>query len=315
MNDTFGREITYLRLSVTDRCNLRCRYCMPESGVEKRRHEEIASFEELLEMVQACVSCGIRKVRVTGGEPLVRRGVVDFCRQLRRIPGVEELCITTNGALLGQYARELKAAGVDRLNISLDTISPEKYNSITRGGSLQQALAGLQAARDAGFRHTKLNTVLIGGFNDDEILPLVELTKNEAISLRFIELMPIGECAGWDKRHFLSGQAVLERIPALNPVGCDGVSSIYQIPGYCGTVGLISPVSRHFCPSCNRIRITADGKLKPCLHSPAEIPLRGLNGADLKAAVAAAIRSKPMRHHLEGGNASGSLRSMNAIGG
>ncbi|SFP08925.1 cyclic pyranopterin monophosphate synthase subunit MoaA [Oscillibacter sp. PC13] len=315
MNDAFGREITYLRLSVTDRCNLRCRYCMPEGGVEKRQHQEIASFEELEEMVQACVACGIRKVRVTGGEPLVRLGVVDFCRRIRRISGVEELCITTNGLLLAKYARDLKAAGVDRLNISLDTLCSGKYDSITRGGSLQQALDGLQAARDAGFRHTKLNTVLIGGFNDDEIPSLVELTRDEAISLRFIELMPIGECAGWDKSHFLPSQTVLERVPDLKPVGSDGVSFIYQIPGYQGTVGLISPISQHFCPSCNRIRITADGKLKPCLHSPSEIPLRGLHGAALQAAVAAAIRGKPMRHQLEGGNASGSLRNMNAIGG
>ena len=313
MTDHYEREITYLRLSVTDRCNLRCRYCMPACGIEKRRHQDICSFEELEEMARACVACGIRKIRLTGGEPLVRRGIVDFCRRLREIPGVEELCMTTNGVLLSQYAQALKDAGVDRLNISLDTLCPEKYARITRGGVLDQALDGLQAARKAGFQRIKMNTVLIGGFNDDEIPSLVELTRNAPLSLRFIELMPIGECAGWDKAHFIPGQAVLDRIPGLEQVGTDGVSLLYRIPGYQGTVGLINPISQHFCPNCNRIRITSDGKLKPCLHSAGEIPLRGLHGAELEAAIAAAILQKPMRHQLAVG--SDSQRNMNAIGG
>lgn len=313
MRDCYERDITYLRLSVTDRCNLRCRYCMPACGVEKRPHQEICSFEELEEMARACVSCGIRKIRLTGGEPLVRQGIVEFCRRLRAIPGVEELCMTTNGVLLPQYAKELKDAGVERLNISLDTLSPEKYAQITRGGTLEQALSGFRTACEAGFRRIKLNTVLIGGFNDDEIPDLVALTRDMPLSLRFIELMPIGECAGWDKAHFIPGQAVLDRIPALKPVGSDGVSLIYQIPGYQGTVGLINPISQHFCPNCNRIRITSDGKLKPCLHSAEEIPLRGLHAAELAEAVSRAISHKPTRHQLSVG--SDSQRNMNAIGG
>ena len=313
MKDDYKREITYLRLSVTDRCNLRCRYCMPACGIEKRQHDEICSFEELEELARACVACGIRKIRLTGGEPLVRRGIVDFCRRLRAIPGLEELCMTTNGVLLPSCAKALKDAGVDRLNISLDTLSREKYAQITRGGVLDEALEGLRAAQAAGFCRIKLNTVLIGGFNDDEIPALVELTRNAPLSLRFIELMPIGECAGWDRSHFLPGKTVLERLPALEPVGSDGVSLLYRIPGYQGSVGLINPISQHFCPLCNRIRITSDGKLKPCLHSAAEIPLRGLHGAELEAAVAGAILQKPLRHQLSVG--SDSQRNMNAIGG
>ena len=315
MKDSFDREITYLRLSVTDRCNLRCRYCMPACGVEKRRRQDIASFEELEEIARACAACGIKKIRVTGGEPLVRRGLVDFCRRLRKIPGLEELCMTTNAALLAGCAQALRDAGVDRLNISLDTLSPEKYAQITRGGDLRQALDGLQAAWGAGFRHIKLNAVLIGGFNDDEIISLAALTKDADIALRFIELMPIGECAGWNKVRSIPAKTVLERLPDLVRVENDGVSLSYRLPGYQGTVGLISPVSCHFCPGCNRIRVTADGKLKPCLHSSVELPLRGLHGAALEAAVAEGILSKPQRHHLTEQGESGSLRNMNRIGG
>lgn len=313
MTDGFGRKIEYLRLSVTDLCNLRCQYCMGPEGVKKRDHRDILSHEEIEEIVRAAVKLGVRKVRVTGGEPLVRPGIVDICRRIGAIDGVEELCVTTNGLRLPELAGALRQAEVCRLNISLDTLRPERYREITRVGSLEKALAGLEAARAAGFPPPKLNCVLMGGVNDDEIPDFVALTEREPVSVRFIELMPIGPCRDWDKSRFIPADAVLQAVPELTPVGGDGVARLYRLPGGKGTVGLIRPVSDHFCPTCNRIRITADGKLKPCLHSAAELPLRGLHGEELEAAIRAGILAKPQRHHLETG--SESIRNMNAIGG
>lgn len=315
MNDTLGRKITYLRLSVTDLCNLCCIYCMPEHGVPKRAHSEICSLEELCDMAAAAVSLGVRKVRITGGEPLVRRGVVSLCRMLRALPGLEELCLTTNGVYLPELAAPLREAGVDRLNISLDTLRPERYRSITRIGELSSVLRGLDAAEAAGFSHTKLNCVLMGGVNDDEIEDFVRLTQARPLSVRFIELMPMGACAGWDKARFLSAGAVLDRVPELEPAGTDGVSRLYRIPGAAGTVGLIEPMSHAFCAECSRIRITADGKLKPCLHADTEIALRGLHGEALLDAIRQGIARKPERHALMRDGESHAGRCMNEIGG
>jgi len=313
MKDNFERDIYYLRISVTDLCNLRCAYCMPEEGVHKLRHEDILSVEEIEEIVKAAAECGIRKVRVTGGEPLVRRGIVEICRRVAAVPGIEELCLTTNGTLLTRYAADLMAAGVRRLNISLDTLDPARYSEITRGGKLEDALSGIEAARSAGFSKIKINTVLIGGGNDEEIRRFVELTR-QSVSVRFIELMPVGECADWSGKRFVPNTAVLDAVPELAEAGTDGVSRIYRLPDSLGTVGLISPISSHFCQECNRIRVTPDGKLKPCLHSPDEIALRGLHGEALVETMRNAIYGKPRKHHLES-EKSGSLRNMNAIGG
>ncbi|MDR3278818.1 MAG: GTP 3',8-cyclase MoaA [Oscillospiraceae bacterium] len=313
MKDTFDREISYLRLSVTDLCNLRCVYCMPAEGVKKLRHGDILSIEEIAEIVAAAARCGITKVRVTGGEPLVRRGILDICRKISETPGILETCLTTNGALLTQFAKPLRGAGVARLNISLDTLDPEKYREITRGGDLSDALRGIEAARDAGFDNLKINAVLIGGVNDGGARELIELTRG-GVHVRFIELMPIGECAAWDRGRFVGSGAVLRAAPELVPEASDGVASLYRLPGAPGTVGLISPISAHFCPSCNRIRVTSDGKLKPCLHSAGEVNLRGLHGDALEQAIRAAILQKPRRHHIDE-RASESLRNMNAIGG
>jgi cyclic pyranopterin phosphate synthase len=313
MTDRFGRTIDYLRVSVTDLCNLRCLYCMPAQGVKKLRRGDILSLEEIEEIVRAAVRCGIRKVRITGGEPLVRPGIVGLCRCLAGIPGLGELCMTTNGTLLPRFAHELRTSGVTRLNVSLDTLDPEKYRRITRLGNLDQALDGLRAAQEAGFARLKLNCVLLGGVNDGEIADFVALTKGRDIEVRFIELMPMGECAGWDEGRFLSNSAVLEAVPALESIGTSGVAKLYRVKGWRGTVGLISPVTDHFCPACNRLRLTADGKLKPCLHSVLEIPVRGLHGEALEQAICTAVREKPLRHHLDAG--SDSARGMNAIGG
>ena len=315
MKDIFGRDIYYLRMSVTDLCNLRCIYCMPEDGVEKQRREDILSIEEIAEIVRASAVCGITKVRVTGGEPLVRSGIIDICRRISETPGVRELCLTTNGILLPKYAGELKEVGVKRINISLDSLNPETYRKITRTGTLESAFAGVRAALDTGFDAVKINAVLIGGINNNEILSLLELTRQHNVNVRFIEVMPIGECADWAESRFLSVSNVLELAPDLRDVGVDGVAKLYKLPGGIGTVGLISPISSHFCPTCNRIRVAADGKMKPCLHSADEIDLRGLMGEELENAIRSAILGKPRKHKLDMGEISASARNMNAIGG
>ncbi len=314
MLDGCGRTIDYLRLSVTDLCNYRCRYCMPLEGVAKRDHRDMLSLEELAEIAEACVRCGVKKIRLTGGEPLVRRGIVELCRQLRAIPGLEELCLTTNGSLLPHLAAPLREAGLDRLNISLDTLRPDRFSEMTRLGSLSEVLSGIRAAENAGFRDLKFDTVLIGGFNDDEIGDFVNLTREHPWEVRFIELMPMGPCAAWDKSCFLPGDTVLKRIPALQQIASRGVARRYQLPGAVGTVGLISPVNHDFCAQCRRIRVTADGKLKGCLHSREEINLRGIHGPALEDAIRQGILHKPERHHLAE-RRSDTPRNMNQIGG
>lgn len=314
MQDQYGRTVDYLRLSVTDLCSYRCRYCMGPEGVEKRPHGEILSVEECVEIGAAAVRCGVRKVRITGGEPLVRRGLLDICRGLRGIPGLEELCLTTNGQRLPQLAGPLREAGVDRLNISLDTLRPDRFSWLTRLGRLEEALAGIRAAEDAGFTDLKLDTVLIGGFNDDETGDFLNLTWEHPWEVRFIELMPMGPCAAWEKSRFLPVGSILERHPALQEIGLSGVARRYRLPGAMGTVGLISPVSHDFCPQCRRIRVTADGRLKGCLHSSEELPLRGLHGGALEAAIRTGISQKPLRHHLAD-RPSDTPRTMNQIGG
>ena len=314
MRDGYGRDINYLRLSVTDLCNLRCVYCMPAGGVEKRRHEDVLTVEELEEIAQSAGRCGIRKIRLTGGEPLVRRGIVDICARTAAAPGVEEVCMTTNGLLLPKMAAELRRAGLKRINISLDTLSPERYRELTRVGNIEDAVAGLRAALD-NFETVKINAVLIGGSSEPEIRQMVNITKDTPLELRFIELMPIGECAHWPKERFLANSAVLEAVPELTPCGTSGVARLFTLPDAKGKVGLISPLSSHFCPECNRIRVTPDGRLKPCLHSAQEIELRGFHGAELDAKIKEGICAKPMRHHLSAVSPSESLRGMSRIGG
>jgi len=317
LTDHMGREITYLRVSLTDLCNLRCVYCMPPEGVVKRGHHDILSLEEIAEIARAAASLGIKKIRLTGGEPLVRRGAAWLCRELAAIPGVEELALTTNGILLPRMAEELRAAGVQRVNISLDTLDAEKYAAITRGGRLSDALAGIQAAKDAGFSPIKLNAVLIGGFNDGEIPALAALTEREPVEMRFIELMPIGETRPFGAEAYLPCSAVLDRLPALEPLPPDGgVARRYRLPGAAGTVGLISPLSCKFCGSCNRLRLTADGFLKPCLHAKEELPVRGLHGEALRRRIQEAAWAKPGEHgFLSASERSEAMRNMNQIGG
>lgn len=316
MVDTFGRDITYLRLSVTERCNLRCRYCMPAEGVCKKRHEDMLTEEEMLRAVAAAASLGIRKLRITGGEPLIKKNILSLCRGAAGTPGIEEVCLTTNGTLLPQLAHPLRNAGVTRINLSLDTLDAEKYNYIARRGSLSQALEGLHAALAAGFRKIKINVVLIGGFNEQEIPALAALTQQYPVDVRFIELMPmVGGAFGPEA--FLPASAVTERLPQLQPESPDGgVAQLFRLPGAQGRIGLIRPVSAHFCAECNRLRLTADGKLRPCLHSCEEFPLKGLDDAGMRRQFEAAIAAKPARHGvLSAQNPSEAGRSMNEIGG
>lgn len=317
MIDKYGREISYLRLSVTELCNLRCRYCMPEEGVCKKRHEDMLTREEMLDAVKAAAELGIRKVRITGGEPLVKRDILSICRGVARTEGIEEVCITTNGLLLPELAKPLREAGVSRVNISLDTLDEKKYAYITRRGSLAEAVAGIKAALDAGFDMVKINAVLIGGFNDEEIPALAELTRRYPIDLRFIELMPMLDSREFGPEAFIPCSAVTKALPELQPEPQDkGVARLFRLPGAMGRIGLISPVSSHFCAACNRIRLTADGKIKPCLHSGQEFSLKGLDHEGMLEQLRAAILAKPACHQeLSAQSLSHAGRNMNQIGG
>ena len=317
MLDQYGRSITYLRLSVTDHCNLRCRYCMPEEGVCQRRHDDMLTEEEMISAVRAAASLGVTKLRITGGEPLVKKNILSICRRAAAVEGIREVCITTNGVLLPRMAKELREAGVGRVNLSLDTLNPERYAHITRCGTLEGALAGLRAALDAGFDKVKINAVLIGGFNDDEIGSLAELTRKFPVDVRFIELMPMVDSAEFGPAAYIPCAQVLERLPELVPVERDGgVARLYRLPGARGNIGLINPVSDHFCGACNRIRITADGNVKPCLHSEQELCIKGLSEREMRDALERAIWEKPACHaELSAQSHSHAGRNMNQIGG
>lgn len=317
MLDQYKRNINYMRISVTELCNLRCRYCMPAEGICKKEHEEMLSEDELIQAVEVAVSLGITKLRITGGEPLVKRNIISICRRIAAVKGIREVCMTTNGILLPALALPLREAGVTRLNISLDTLDRDKYSYITRGGALDDAWAGIEAALSAGFQKVKLNAVLIGGFNDDEIAALAELTKRYPLDVRFIEMMPMYNSGDFDETAFLPCEKVLEVLPELVAVEPDGgVAQLYQLPGAMGRVGLIRPVNAHFCGSCNRIRLTADGKIKPCLHSAEEYSIKGLDFTEMRSVMERAIQRKPEWHgEMSFKKRSHAGRNMNQIGG
>jgi len=282
-----GRDINYLRLSITDRCNLRCFYCLPQQGWEKLPAPEILRYEEFLTLTRAAVRAGIRKVRVTGGEPLVRRGVVDFLGRLREVSGLEEIALTTNGVLLPDLARDLFAAGLRHLNLSLDTMNAERYRKITGADLFRQVMAGLWRAVDLGFQPLKVNCVVLKGMNDDELLDFALLARDYPLQVRFIEFMPTVSREHWT-RHFLPIKEVRRRLLALGVMAevasepTAGPARILQPPGFQGTIGFISAVSQHHCRKCNRLRLTAAGRLRPCLFSPQELDLKGplRRGAD-----------------------------------
>ena len=317
MTDKLGRNITYLRISVTDKCNLRCRYCMPAEGVCKKEHTDMLTEDEIISAVEAAADLGITKIRITGGEPLVKKNIVSICRRAAAVEGIREVCLTTNGILLPQLAKPLKEAGVSRLNLSLDTLDPQKYAYITRIGTLETFRAGLDAAFDAGFGKIKINSVLIGGFNDDEIEAMARLTLEYPLDMRFIELMPMYDSGDFGQEAYVPYSRVLEKLPEAKPVPQDGgVAKLYRLPGAKGNIGLISPVSAHFCGQCNRLRLTADGKLKPCLHAADEYSIKGLSRDGVKAVFEQAIWNKPAWHgDLDALHRSQAGRNMNEIGG
>lgn len=324
MRDGLGREIRYLRLSVTDRCNLRCRYCMPETGVEWVDHSAILTYEQILRLVRLLARLGVRKVRLTGGEPLVRKGLSRLVAGLKQVEGVEQVRLTTNGLLLAQQLPQLLAAGLDGVNLSLDTLDRTQYARLTRRDGLPQALEGLEAALAVPGLPVKVNCVPYGG-NDDQLVPLARLAQERAVWVRFIELMPIGLGASLTRRSEGEVLARLERafgpaLPCPQEVG-GGPSRYLTFAGFRGRVGFISAVSHRFCGSCDRVRLTAAGFLKTCLQYDQGADLKGLleAGADdavLAQAIRRAVAQKPAGHHFgEGPTGRDESRNMNQIGG
>ncbi|MBQ9912494.1 MAG: GTP 3',8-cyclase MoaA [Firmicutes bacterium] len=318
MKDSFGREISYLRISLTDKCNLRCRYCMPEEGVCLKDHSEMLTEDEFVQAAEVAAELGIRKIRLTGGEPLVKKNIIGICARISAIPGIEDIGITTNGLLLPKIAKDLAAVGVTRVNISLDTLKKDKFEYLSRRPAPEDLMGAVKAALEAGFKKVKINAVLIGGVNDDEIEDLAALTMDYPVDVRFIELMPMYDSGDFGPEAYLDSDIVLERLSLLPSGGMDdgGVAKKYKLPGAKGEIGLISAVSKSFCSSCNRIRLTADGFLKPCLHSSQEIGIKGLAREEVKEKMKECILAKPPCHpELSYEHRSGSERNMNRIGG
>jgi len=306
--DSFHRKIDYLRLSITDRCNLRCTYCMPEEGLTRLEHSDILRYEEIVRLARIAISMGISKLRITGGEPLVRKGALGLCENISKVPGLKSLSLTTNGVLLADFAEGLLRAGIRRVNVSLDTLKPERFAAITRKNLFSRVWAGIMAAQEAGFSPVKLNSVIMCGVNDDEIEDLASLTFRFPFHVRFIEFMPFRSEFDYETL-FVPASAILERLYRIGPLEAvnagdsNGPALHYRFKGAPGKIGIISPVSDHFCPSCNRLRVTADGKLRTCLFSSDETDLRGLlrHGAsdeEIAATLLAAINNKPEKHQL-----------------
>jgi len=327
MIDGTGRKIDYLRISVTDRCNLRCVYCMPENGIESLGHEEILTFKEILAIVKAVSQLGIRKIKITGGEPLVRKGIVNLIRRIKDIDGIEEVTMTTNGVLLGPMAEELSEAGLDAVNVSLDSMNSESFCRITRRDCLGEVLDGIRKACSQGIR-TKINCVPIAELNGADLTGIISIAREYPIDVRFIELMPIGLGKNYSP---VSNEELLLRMerefgkPELSKAKHgNGPAVYYDLPGFKGSVGFISAISNEFCESCNRIRLTADGNLKLCLHYNKGIALKpllrgGISKEELKKVIENAIYNKPLHHSFNGGSTENAenveLKNMVQIGG
>lgn len=309
MRDTFNRKIDYLRISVTDRCNLRCRYCMPEEGVPSVGHDQVLTFEELFRIARVAVELGVRKIRLTGGEPLVRKGLIPFVERLCQLPQRPELTLTSNGLLLAEQAAELKKVGLQRVNISLDTLHPERFTQITRRPGLDKVLAGIYAAEAAGLWPLKLNMVPIRGVNADEIAAFARLTFEHDWQVRFIEFMPVSGGLDYPPESRFPAAEIAEILRSIAPLtelerhGPAGPARLYQYAGAKGVVGIIPAVSEHFCAECNRLRLTSDGFLRPCLFCEDEIDLRtslreGCSDEELALLLRGAVKIKPERHRI-----------------
>ena len=324
LTDSHGRNINYLRLSITDRCNMRCFYCMPKEGIVKQGHDAMLSYEELILIAETAVGMGIEKIRITGGEPLVRAGVVQFLERLGRIPGLRHLALTTNGLLLADMAADLFNAGVQRLNVSLDSLDPQSFNEITRGGDLARVLAGLDAAEKAGFPPPKINCVIMRGVNDNQILDFADMTLSHGNSIRFIEYMPAIKEEGW-QRYCISGEEILEKIAgrySLEQVDKGpfaGPSRDFRIPGAKGSIGIITAVSGHFCSECYRIRVTSIGQAKGCLFSDEKtdlVPfLRPPDREALARVLKGIVSGKPEKHGMSQDGYAHTNFTMSQVGG
>jgi cyclic pyranopterin phosphate synthase len=328
--DGHNRVIDYLRISVTDRCNLRCLYCMPPEGITPYHHNQILRYEEITRVAALAATLGISKIRLTGGEPLVRKDIHLLIRDLAQLPGIEDLSMTTNGLRLAACSRVLRDAGLQRVNVSMDSLDPQRYAAITRGGDLELVLQGLISALDAGMDPVKINVVALEGVNQDEIIPFARLTMEWPFEVRFIEWMPVGRSLKWEPGAFIPSDRILSRIreafplePAPTPRRRgNGPAEIFQIPGGLGSIGVISPMTRHFCHACNRLRLTADGRLRSCLFSDEEIDIKtflrtGASDNDIRDQLRRAIREKPRASHVRtvDGRIKKCMRPMNRIGG
>lgn len=326
MQDGFGRRIEYLRISVTDKCNLRCVYCMPEEGLPWLHRQDILTYEEIAAVVGIMAPLGLRRIRLTGGEPLVRRDLPSLVRLLRNIPGIEEIALSTNAILLTAQAEALREAGVSRINASLDSLRPERIDAITRRpGSADQIFRGLEAAERAGFAPIKINCVVMRGRNDDELEDFARITLERPWQVRFIEVMPTGDNLGISREEYVSADEILTRIsrhgelrPVAGPHG-NGPATYFSLPGAAGTIGVITPMSHNYCERCNRMRLTADGQLRPCLFGALQTNLREplRRGDPLEPLIRQTLRIKPERHWLVPGSAEGSggLRALSEVGG
>lgn len=324
-HDSFGRRIDYLRVSLTDRCNMRCVYCMPAMGMRFQPRPELLTNDELLLVVRAAAAAGFRKLRLTGGEPTLRQDLVELIRAMKAIPGIEQIALTTNALRLRRLAAPLKAAGLDRVNISIDSLDPVKFRQMTRGGNLDEVWAGIQAADEAGLHPIKLNAVVVRGMNDDEVVQLAALTTQHPWEFRFIEVMPLTGVAGLAEEGVVSTAELIARIEAhfgpLIPYGQDPSDPArrYRIPGAPGKLGFISAVTDPFCATCNRMRLTADGRLHLCLLRDDEVDLRaairaGATQAEVEQLIRHAVQLKPWGHGLPEGVLP-TLRGMSELGG
>lgn len=322
LKDKFGRKINYLRISLIDRCNLRCKYCMPPNGVDLYGHDKILTYEELLLIIKAVAELGINSIRLTGGEPLIRRGLIPFIKTVSNIDGIDDIAITTNGVLLEEMADDLKKAGVNRVNISLDTLNKDKFKEITGNDQFDKVFRAINKSIEVGFNPVKINVVLLKGFNEGEILDFVKLTKDKSLHVRFIEMMPLGESKNNWTAGYMPWNDALELVKrefevreSSGPKG-SGPAKYYTIPGFLGTFGFITPVGEHFCHQCNRIRLTSDGFLKTCLFGNNEVNLKELSKTGdinkIKEAIIKSINEKPEKHQITNHNVS---RFMSQIGG
>lgn len=324
--DQFKRPITYLRISVTDKCNLRCVYCMPEAGLPWLPKADVLTYEEIIRIVEAAASVGVRSVRLSGGEPLIRKNLDRLVSGIAAVPGIEDIALSTNGLLLAQQVDALVRAGLNRVNVSLDTLRADRFTDLARRPGLEHVLAGIEAAIAAGLSPVKINCVVMRAKNDDEIADFARWTRSRAVFVRFIEVMPVHENMALQAQTYMSSDEILERVRAVGDIlpapgpGGNGPARYFAFPNAPGAVGVISPLSHEYCERCNRVRLTADGRLRLCLFGDYEVDLRsplrlGASNEDLARAMRAAMLIKPERHHLRLGETASRMRAFSEIGG